>query len=191
MLKPNRVSIVLAAAALIIVPTLLTAPANAQTKVQVVAQRDQDRDGRSDPGDRNRDDRTDSGDRNRDGRTNSGDWNRNGRTNSGDWNRNGRTNSGDWNRDGRTNSGEVRNLRDRGNWNRDNQYSSRPARLRNGDLRLANGRIIPARDVVRLRNGYSRLPDGVIIGPQLEFYAPGYVIPVERERPSLINIHLF
>ena len=31
MLKRNRVSIVLAAAALIILPTLLTAPANAQT----------------------------------------------------------------------------------------------------------------------------------------------------------------
>ncbi|MEH1779908.1 MAG: hypothetical protein V7K67_29580 [Nostoc sp.] len=178
MLKPNRVSIVLAAAALIIVPTLLTAPANAQTKVQVVAQRDQDRDGRSDPGDRNRDGRSDPGDRNYDGRSDSGDRNRDGRSN-----------FRDRNRDGRSNSREVRNLRDRDNWNRDNQYSGRAARLRNGDLRLANGRIIPARDVVRLRNGYSRLPDGVIIGPRLEFYAPGYVIPVER--PSLINIHLF
>jgi hypothetical protein len=169
MLKSNRLSIVLAAAALIVVPTLLTAPANAQTKAYVVAQNDQNwnRDGRSDPGDRNRDGRSDPG----------------------DWNRDGRSNSGDWNRNGRSNSGEVRNLRDRGNWNRDNQYSNRAARLRNGDLRLANGRIIPARDLVRLRNGYSRLPDGVIIGPHLEFYEPGYVIPVER--PSLINIHLF
>ncbi|MHC5612841.1 MAG: hypothetical protein ACYTXA_17990 [Nostoc sp.] len=180
MLKPNRVSIVLAAAALIIVPTLLTAPANAQTKAYVVAQTEQNW---------NRDGRPDSGDRNHDGRSDSGDRNRDGRTNSGDWNRDGRTNSGNWNRDGRSNSGEARNLRDRGNWNRDNQYSSRAARLRNGDLRLANGRIIPGRDVVRLRNGYSRLPDGVIIGPRLEFYAPGYEIPVER--PSLINIHLF
>ena len=158
MLKPNRVSIVLAAAALIIVPTLLTAPANAQTKAYVVAQNDQN-------------------------------WNRDGRPDSGDRNHDGRSNSGDWNRDGRSNSGEVTNLRDRGNWNRDNQYNSRGARLRNGDIRLANGRIIPSRDLVRLRNGYSRLPDGVIIGPQQEFYAPGYVIPVER--PSLINIHLF
>lgn len=51
MLKPNRVSIVLAAAALIIVPTLLTAPASAQTKVYVVGDRDPnfDRDGRSYP----------------------------------------------------------------------------------------------------------------------------------------------
>ncbi|MEH2385308.1 MAG: hypothetical protein V7K14_05875 [Nostoc sp.] len=180
MLKPNRVSIVLAAAALIIVPTLLTAPANAQTKAYVVAQNDQNW---------NRDGRPDSGDRNHDGRSNSENWNRDGRSNSGNWNRDGRSNSGNWNRDGRSNSGEVTNLRDRGNWNRDNQYNSRGARLRNGDIRLANGRIIPSRDLVRLRNGYSRLPDGVIIGPQQEFYAPGYVIPVER--PSLINIHLF
>ncbi|MHC5830518.1 MAG: hypothetical protein ACYT04_84890, partial [Nostoc sp.] len=112
-----------------------------------------------------------------------------GRSNSENWNRDGRSNSENWNRDGRSNSGEVTNLRDRGNWNRDNQYNSRGARLRNGDIRLANGRIIPGRDLVRLRNGYSRLPDGVIIGPQQEFYAPSYVIPVER--PSLINIHLF
>ncbi|MEH1874816.1 hypothetical protein [Nostoc sp.] len=167
MLKPNRVSIVLAAAALIVVPPLLTAPANAQTKAYVVAQNEQDRD--------------------RDGRSNSGDWNRDGRSNSGDWNRDGRSNSGNWNRDGRSNSGEVRSPRDRGNWNRDNQYSSRAARLRNGDVRLANGRIIPARDLVGLRNGYSRLPDGVIIGPHLEFYAPGYVIPAPR---PLIQINL-
>ncbi|MEH1889027.1 MAG: hypothetical protein V7K92_05985 [Nostoc sp.] len=179
MLKPNRVSILLAAA-LIIVPTLLTAPANAQTKAYVVAQTDQNW---------NRDGRSNSGDWNRDGRSNSGNWNRDGRSSSGDWNRDGRSNSGNWNRNGRSNSGEVTNLRDRGNWNRDNQYSNRGARLRNGDLRLANGRIISARDLVRLRNGYSRLPDGVIIGPQMEFYAPGYEIPVER--PSLINIHLF
>ncbi|MCC5598049.1 hypothetical protein [Nostoc favosum] len=39
MLKANRISIVLAAAALIIVPTLLTAPASAQTKVYVVGDR--------------------------------------------------------------------------------------------------------------------------------------------------------
>ncbi|MDF5735614.1 hypothetical protein [Nostoc sp. S13] len=151
MLKPNRVSIVLATAALIIVPALLAAPANAQT------------------GERDRD------------------WNRDGRTNTGEVRNLG--DRGNWNRDGRTNTGEVRNLGDRGNWNRDNQYNSRAVRLRNGDLRLANGRIISAREVVRLRNGYSRLPDGVIIGPQEEFYAPGYVIPAER--PSLINIHLF
>ena len=41
-------SIALAAATLIVVPTLLTAPASAQTKVYVVSDRDQDwdRDGR-------------------------------------------------------------------------------------------------------------------------------------------------
>ncbi|MEH2466412.1 hypothetical protein [Nostoc sp.] len=191
MLKPNRVSILLAAAALIIVPTLLTAPANAQTKAYVVAQTDQNwnRDGRSNSENWNRDGRSNSENWNRDGRSNSENWNRDGRSNSENWNRDGRSNSENWNRNGRSNSGEVTNLRDRGNWNRDNQYSNRGARLRNGDLRLANGRIIPARDLVRLRNGYSRLPDGVIIGPHLEFYEPGYVIPVER--PSLINIHLF
>jgi hypothetical protein len=47
MLKANRISIVLAAP-LIIVPTLLTAPASAQTKVYVVGDPniDCDRDGR-------------------------------------------------------------------------------------------------------------------------------------------------
>ncbi len=39
MLKPNRVSIASAAAALIVVPTLLAAPAIAQTKVYVVGDR--------------------------------------------------------------------------------------------------------------------------------------------------------
>jgi len=58
MLKANRISIVLAAAALIVVPTLLTAPANAQAKVYVVGDRNQDwdRDGRRNyREDRNRD----------------------------------------------------------------------------------------------------------------------------------------
>ncbi|GEM_PF-1486252 len=165
MLKSNRVSIVLAAAALIIVPTLLTAPASAQTKVYLVAQNSPDND-------HNRD-RNGRGDSRQN--SNSGDR--------GNWNRDGR---GNWNRDGRSNSRQIGDS-NRGNWNRDNQYNGRGARLRNGDIRLGNGRIIPARDVVRLRNGYSRLPDGVIIGPHLEFYAPGYVIPV---RPPLIQINL-
>ncbi len=47
MLRRNRASLILAAA-LIIVPTILSMPANAQTKVYVVGERDQnwDRDGR-------------------------------------------------------------------------------------------------------------------------------------------------
>ncbi|MEH2059289.1 MAG: hypothetical protein V7K97_24675 [Nostoc sp.] len=178
MLKPNRVSIVLAAAALIVVPTLLTAPASAQTKAYVVAQSDQGRD---------RDGRSNSGDWNRDGRSNSGDWNRDGRSNSGDWNRDGRSNSGNWNRDGRSNSGGVRNPTDQSNWNHNHEYNGRAARLGNGDIRLASGRIIYGRDLVKLRNGYYRLPDGVILGPHLEFFAPGYVIPAPR---PLIQINL-
>ncbi|ODH01254.1 hypothetical protein A4S05_29715 [Nostoc sp. KVJ20] len=176
MLKPNRVSIVLATAALIIAPTLLTAPANAQTKVYVVSDRNQnwDRDGRRNSRDR-------------------GNWNRNGRPypvevrNSRDrdnWNRNGRPypvevrNSRDrdnWNRDGRPYPGEIRNSRDRDNWNRNNQPYSRVVRLGNGDIRYPNGQIIPARSIVRLRNqGYYRLPNGDILLPNQE------VVPSRR-----------
>lgn len=98
MLKANRISIVLAAAALIVVPTMLTAPASAQTKVYVVGDRDQnwDRDGR-----RNyREDRN----------TDRSNWNRDGRPypsqveNSRD--------RDNWNRDSRPYPVEIRNPRD-------------------------------------------------------------------------------
>ncbi|MBD2559889.1 MULTISPECIES: hypothetical protein [Nostoc] len=169
MLKPNRVSIVLAAAALVIVPTLLTAPASAQTKVYVVGDRDQnwDRDGR-----RNYRERRNPRDR--------GNWNRNGRPypgevrNPGNW--------GNWNRNGRPYPGEVRNPGNWGNWNRDNQPYSRVVRLGNGDIRYPNGQIIPARSIVRLRNqGYFRLPNGDILLPNQEIVPSGRLVRVRDD----------
>jgi hypothetical protein len=169
MLKVNRISIVLAAAALIIVPTFLTAPANAQTKVYVVGDRDQnwDRDGRSNSREvRNSRDR--------------GNWNRNGRPypreveNSRD--------RGNWNRNGRPYPGEVRNSRDRDNWNRNNQPYSRVVRLGNGDIRYPNGQIIPSRNIIRLRNqGYFRLPNGDILLPNQEIVPAGRLVRVRDD----------
>lgn len=55
---------------------------------------------------------------------------------------------------------------------RDRVYISNPrqvrpnrriVRLRNGDVRLPNGNIVPARRIVRLRNGNIRLPNGDIV----------------------------
>jgi hypothetical protein len=156
MLKPNRVSIVLAAAALMIVPTLLTAPAIAQTKVYVVGDRNQDwdRDGR-----RNYRERRNPRDRRN--------WNRNGRPYPVEV-RNSRDRD-NWNRNGRPYPVEVRNSRDRDNWNRNGRPYSRVVRLGNGDIRYPNGQIIPARSIVRLRNqGYFRLPNGDILLPNQE-----------------------
>ncbi|MEH2042347.1 hypothetical protein [Nostoc sp.] len=169
MLKPNRISIVLAAAALIVVPTLLTAPANAQTKVYVVGDRDQnwDRDGRSNS-------REVRNSRDRDN------WNRDGRSNSREV-RNSRDRD-NWNRDGRSNSREVRNSRDRDNWNRDNQFNGRVVRLGNGDIRYPNGQIIPARSVIRLRDqGYFRLPNGDILLPNQEIVPAGRLVRVRDD----------
>ncbi|MEH1833335.1 MAG: hypothetical protein V7L29_14980 [Nostoc sp.] len=165
MLRANRISIVLAAAALMIVPTLLTAPAIAQTKVYVVGDRNQnwDRDGR-----RNyREDRNGNRGNYRDGRLYPVEV------------RNPRDRD-NWNRDGRTYPVEVRNPRYRDNWNRDNQFNGRVVRLGNGDIRYPNGQIIPARSVVRLRDrGYFRLPNGDILLPNQE------IVPAER----LVRVH--
>ncbi|WP_373527508.1 hypothetical protein [Nostoc sp.] len=152
MLKPNHVSIVLVAAALIIVPTLLTAPASAQTKVYVVGERDQDRD--------------------RDGRNaeNRGNWNRDRRSypvevrnprDQGNWNRDNEPNS----RVSRLRNGDIRypngqiiparsivRLRNQGYW-----------RLPNGDILLPNQEIVPARRLVRVRDDYFRLPNGLVL----------------------------
>ncbi|MEH2331704.1 hypothetical protein [Nostoc sp.] len=169
MLKPNRISIILAAAALIIVPTLLTAPASAQMKVYVVGDRDQnwDRDGRSNS-------REIRNSRDRDN------WDRDGRSNSREV-RNSRDRD-NWNRDGRSNSREVRNSRDRDNWNRDNQFNGRVVRLGNGDIRYPNGQIIPARSVIRLRDqGYFRLPNGDILLPNQEIVPAGRLVRVRDD----------
>ncbi|MBN3927144.1 hypothetical protein [Nostoc sp. NMS4] len=185
MLKPNRISIVLAAAALIIVPTLLTAPANAQTKVYVDGDRNQnwDRDGRSNSRDRDnwdRDGRSNSGEV-RNSRDRNNNWNRDGRSNSGEV-RNSRDRNNNWNRDGRSNSGEVRNPRDRDNWNRDNQFNGRVVRLGNGDIRYPNGQIIPSRSIVRLRDqGYFRLPNGDILLPNQEIVPAGRLVRVRDD----------
>ncbi|WP_392533064.1 hypothetical protein [Nostoc sp. C117] len=181
MLKQNRLSILLAAA-MIVVPTLLTAPANAQTQVKVVAQsdRDWDRDGRPN----SRDVRTPGNSSNwdRDGRNNSRDVRTPG--NSGNWDRDGRTprNSGNWDRDGRNDSRDVRTLRNYRNWNRDNQPYSRVDRLSNGDVRYPNGQIIPARNIIRLRNqGYFRLPNGDILLPNQEIVPAGRLVRVRDD----------
>jgi hypothetical protein len=157
MLKSNRISIVLAAA-VIIVP-ILTAPASAQTKVYVVGDRDQnwDRDGRSYPGEvRNY--------RNR------GNWDRDGRSYPGEV-RNPR-NRGNWNRDNqpysrvvRLGNGDIRypngqiiparsivRLRNQGYF-----------RLPNGDILLPNQEIVPAGRLVRVRDDYFRLPSGLVL----------------------------
>ena len=158
MLKPNRISIVLAAAVLIIVPTLLTAPASAQTKVYVVGDRNQnwDRDGR-----RNyREDR--NGDR--------GNWNRDGRPNYRE-DRNYRDQN-NWNRDNQFNNRVVRL------GNGDIRYPNGeiiPARsiarlrnqgyfrLPNGDILLPNQEIVPAGRLVRVHDDYFRLPSGLVL----------------------------
>ncbi|MEH2415292.1 hypothetical protein, partial [Nostoc sp.] len=101
MLKANRVSIVLAAAALIIVPALLAAPANAQR-----VERDRDWNGDSRPNA---------------AEVGAPPERRN-------WNRDGRPNPREvgtpperrnWNRDGRPNPREVGTPPERRNWNRD------------------------------------------------------------------------
>ena len=193
MLKSNRLSIVLAAtAALLVVPTLLTAPANAETKAHVVAQSDQgrDRDGRSNyREDRNAGDR---GNCNRDGRSKNTVEIRNSRDR-GNWNRDGRSTNtveirnprdrDNWNRDGRSNNTvEIRNPRDQDNWNRDNQFNNRVVRLGNGDIRYPNGQIIPARSIARLRNqGYFRLPNGDILLPNQEIVPAGRLVRVRDD----------
>jgi hypothetical protein len=137
MLKSNRISIVLAAA-VIIVP-ILTAPASAQTKVYVVGDRDQnwDRDGRSYPGEvRNSRDRS-------------------------NWNRNNQP----YSRVVRLGNGDIRypngqiiparsivRLRNQGYF-----------RLPNGDILLPNQEIVPAGRLVRVRDDYFRLPSGLVL----------------------------
>ncbi|WP_375504767.1 hypothetical protein [uncultured Nostoc sp.] len=158
MLRANRISIILAAAALIIVPTLLTAPASAQTKVYVVGDRNQgwDRDGR-----RNyRQDR--NGDR--------GNWNRDGRPYPVEV-RNSRYRD-NWNRDNQFNNRVVRL------GNGDIRYPNGeiiPARsiarlrnqgyfrLPNGDILLPNQEIVPAGRLVRVHDDYFRLPSGLVL----------------------------
>jgi Ni/Co efflux regulator RcnB len=169
MLKPNRISIVLAAAALIIVPTLLTAPASAETNVYSVAQNNQDRD-RDGRRDYRQDGNGDRGNLNRD---------RDGRRN---YRQDGNGDRSNWNRNDRSYPGEARNSRDRDNWNRDNQSYSRVVRLGNGDIRYPNGQIIPARSIARLRNqGYFRLPNGDILLPSQEIVPAGRLVRVRDD----------
>ncbi|WP_341525788.1 hypothetical protein WKK05_24875 [Nostoc sp. UHCC 0302] len=151
MLKQNRVSILLAAAALIVVPAFMSMPANAQTKPLLVADRqdwNRDRDNRSNYQDRDRDGRRnyredrDSGDR--------GNWNR-------DNDRYGRA--------VRLRNGDIRypngqlvparrivRLRNQGYY-----------RLPNGDILRPNQEIVPVGRLERVRDGYFRLPDGVVV----------------------------
>ncbi|WP_138505885.1 hypothetical protein [Nostoc sp. PA-18-2419] len=160
MLKQNCTFIALAAAT-IVVPTLLSVPANAQTQVYVVGQSDQDW---------NRDHTNPIEVRTRENWNN---WNRDGRVNSREVRT--RENWDNWDRNGRHNPREIRNRQNWDNWNRDNQPYTRVIRLGNGDIRYPNGQIIPARSIARLRNqGYFRLPNGDILLPSEE------IVPAAR-----------
>ncbi|MEH2079207.1 MAG: hypothetical protein V7K89_04095 [Nostoc sp.] len=157
MLKPRRISMVLAAT-LLVVPSLLTAPASAQTKVYVVGDRNQnwDRDGRYNSREiRNFRDRDN--------------WNRDRRTYPVEV-RNPRYRD-NWNRDNqfgrvvRLSNGDIRypngqiiparsvvRLRDQGYF-----------RLPNGDILLPNQEIVPAGRLVRVHDDYFRLPSGLVL----------------------------
>lgn len=131
MLKYKLAFLVLSAV-VVIAPTFTSGPANAQTKVQVVAQGDR---GREEDSRRNyREDRTPQD---------------------------------------RRNYREDRIPQDRRNSNRD-EPNGRIVRLGNGDVRLSNGDIVPARRLVRLRDGYFRLPNGDILLPNEE------IVPARR-----------
>ncbi|MBW4687023.1 MAG: hypothetical protein KME40_18425 [Komarekiella atlantica HA4396-MV6] len=137
MLKRNRASLVLAAA-LIIVSTILSMPANAQTKVYVVGERDQnwDRDGR-----RNYRNRTP---------INRRDWNRNNELRS----RTVRLRNGDI----RYPNGQIVPARRIVRLRNQGYY-----RLPNGDILLPTQEVVPARRLARVRDGHFRLPNGVVV----------------------------
>lgn len=62
----------------------------------------------------------------------------------------------------------------------------RVVRLRNGDYRLPNGRVVSSRRIVRLRNpGYWRLPNGDIILPTQEIVPARRLV---RQRNGLIRL---
>nr|WP_199326866.1 hypothetical protein [Nostoc sp. FACHB-888] len=138
-MKPNRVSIGLAAAALIVVPILLAAPAIAQTKVYVVGNRNQnwDRNSRRNYREvRNPRDRRN--------------WNRNNQPHS----RVVRLRNGDIRHpNGQiTPARSVVRLRNQGYF-----------RLPNGDILVPSQEIVPSRRLVRVRDNYFRLPSGLIL----------------------------
>lgn len=137
MLRQNHAYIFLAAA-LMIGPTLLTAPANAQTKVHVIGQHNQDW-----KGDRRHNYRQD--------RTllDRGNWNQRGEPTA----RIVRLGNGDI----RLPNGDIVPSRRLARL-RDNYF-----RLPNGDILLPNEEIVPTRRLVRVRDNYFRLPNGVIL----------------------------
>ena len=157
MLKQNRAYILLAAA-LIIGTTLLTAPANAQTKLHVVGQRE--RDWQRDRTHNYRQDRTP---------LDRGNWNR--LSGSPLCHRDGDRQDGKWTRWDEPTSRIVR-LRngDIRLPNGDIVLARRLIRLRdnyfrlpNGDILLPNEEIVPTRRLERVHDNYFRLPDGIIL----------------------------
>lgn len=124
MLKYKHALVVLSAV-ILSAATFTDKPANAQTKLDVVAQRDQDL---------QRPDR-------------------------------------------RPNNTEVRNPRDRNNWNHD-EPNSRVVRLGNGDIRLPNKEIVPARRLAKVGDGYFRLPNGDILLPNEEIVSSRRLVRV-------------
>ncbi|MBD0386700.1 MAG: hypothetical protein ICV54_09275 [Nostoc sp. C3-bin3] len=133
MLKPNRVSIALAAAALIVVPTLLAAPAIAQTKGYVVGDRNSRRNYREVRNPRDR--------RN---------WNRNNQP----YSRVVRLRNGDI----RHPNGQIIPARSLVRLRNQGYF-----RLPNGDILAPSQEIVPSRRLVRVRDNYFRLPSGLIL----------------------------
>ena len=64
---------------------------------------------------------------------------------------------------------------------------ARVVKFPNGNIKLPNGNIVPAKKVVRLRNGYMRLPNGHIVHPNGEFFDAKDVIVLSNNRRRLPN----
>ena len=63
----------------------------------------------------------------------------------------------------------------------------RVVRLRNGDIRLPNGNVVPAKRVVKLRNGYRKLPKGHIINQNGDFFDAKDLVIIRNRRRRLPN----
>ncbi|NMG10571.1 hypothetical protein [Brasilonema sp. UFV-L1] len=64
--------------------------------------------------------------------------------------------------------------RDNRGWDRDDEPKPRTVKLRNGDIRLPNGDVVPAKKIRKLHRGYVRLPNGDVVIPD------GDVVPTRR-----------
>lgn len=60
-------------------------------------------------------------------------------------------------------------------------------RLRNGNIRLPNGNVVPARRLVKLRNGYVKLPNGHIVNPNGDFFDAKDLVIIRNGKRRLPN----